>query len=202
MMKFGVDVAGWMQVAVENIMLQNSTLQPEKSSASRVFISYPGSEEGFLYAPMLQQMLEMEQIPVWRDRTGLTSADSNRRLIPSSSSPSSATNTTSIFWNLWNSQVLVCVCTFAALQKKWPMAELLCGMARGKSVVYDCMPGHVWIASANEHCGRNSLSSSPVNGPPSPRRDSPRPLDDWVHDVKSLLVMDLQTLACQGQNGA
>lgn len=123
------------------LMMDRVDLLPQATTVHKpchVFLSFPG-EERFLYVPMLGEKLKE------KDSTLEIFIDS-KRTEPGMTSDAK----TAIFRALLKAEVIVCICTFDGVQKKWPMAELLCGLARNQvsnktgrvsRLIIDAMPG-------------------------------------------------------------
>lgn len=163
--EFGVGVASRMLLAISDGQMNAKSETPSYD----VFLSYPG-EEMFLYAPLLYAELEKalsndttaRKPRIFMDKKNLETGD------PSSVNPPDV-----MLKCILSARVLLFVCTFHSVQKKWPVMEFLCGLARLNQldddhippVVLDDMPGAVWLVST---LGK--------------KRDPA----DWINDIEDL----------------
>ena len=134
---FGIEVANRMRDNVASRI---------RSSTYDVFLSFAGEEKP-LYVPLLYDQLTENNMHPFHDTTemgGGKTPDTRRELLE----------------NVLSATVVVCVVSFHAVQKKWPIAELLCGLARNEQarrisspstpLIIDAMPGQVWLSSSHK----------------------------------------------------
>jgi hypothetical protein len=159
--EFGIEVASQLMDSIN------------ASGNNDVFVSFPG-EARFLYVPSLVEKLRSSNLRVFVDEKmgPQGAADTHKTMLD----------------NALTATVIVCICSCDAVQKKWPLAELLCGLARnGRAaeigrrtpLIVDAFPGNRWLEEVSR---------------------LPR---EWVDDLRTLVPMEPVPAfqACQSNNG-
>jgi len=176
------DLANAIQlgISIADKMLDKMKSGNDGLSPFDVFISYPG-EDGILddsYVPTLFNKLK-EALPdgrVFLDHKTLqdrNSADPDNEMLKAA----------------LTARVVVCVSSYHAVQKKWPITELFCGLARAARIVarsahrsplyIDAMPGMTWLQS---EVGRQRRPAG------------------WVDDLDELFPVHLQNMIPMTEN--
>lgn len=149
-----IDHAISVAVKMLSIVTENKqdleSIETDTRPSYKVYLSY-SSKESVLYEPVLRDAIQNSELEMTvhhpADHVGWYRY-----------------NTISIQEALL-SDCLVCVCCYQALQSKWPLAELVCGMARAtceekpqrSPLLVDAMPGMQWLQS---ELGRQKRATS------------------------------------------
>ncbi|KAL7561740.1 hypothetical protein ACA910_010951 [Epithemia clementina (nom. ined.)] len=163
---FGVHLAMLMFLLVRDIE------QPQYD----VFISFAGEDRRARqqdYVGMLLNQILSCGLTVFVDKVAMRAGKTSYPLA-------------TMLANVLTARVVVCVVSVHYVQKKWPMAELLCGLARniaagplGKSpLIVDAMPGCQWTLDAS-----SSSSSTQKRHP-----------QEWLGDLTVLLPTQLPSM--------
>ncbi|KAL7560212.1 hypothetical protein ACA910_003293 [Epithemia clementina (nom. ined.)] len=145
LLSFGVELAMAMLHLVK-----------EKAPKYDVFISFAGEDRktnGQDYVGRLRDRILLSGLSVFVDRTAMRAGQTSYPLA-------------TMFTHVLTARVVVSVASIHYVQKKWPMAELLCGLARNMAagllghspLIMDTMPSCQWILDGdwtkNRHPGK------------------------------------------------
>ena len=141
-----VELIWKLGMAVAAQMLDYVDLVPsDDDTRYDIFVSYAGQDTDYVVG-----MLQLN---------GNIFIDKRSMRAGQTSNPPSA-----MFWNVLTARLVLSVTSYHYVQKKWPLAELMCGLARNKRdqstthspLFVDAIPGSSWLASVNgrERCPR------------------------------------------------
>jgi len=159
--KFGMIVADHMLDCIDDLR--------KREEGYDIFVSFPG-EERFLYQPYMKSAFRTKtpHLRVFFDSSEMgagKTADSRSKMLEA----------------CLMADAVLCITTFHYVQKKWPMAELLCGLARNaraykrrvrSPLLLDAMPGTLWMLRHAEAQARSPTS--------------------WIEDFKALVPLSPQ----------